>query len=129
MRCQSEVQKKKVTRFFFLRVYKEHHQGECEVFQVSGPATWVRIAAAEAQGALMRRRQVAAGSSPSRLPGSQWWQELGMADCKPVPPEDTQSGQLPQQGSSSSQGPRLDRRLFALATEAKGNFCLDRCSL
>lgn len=26
-------------QFFFLRVCKQHHKGECEVFKVSGPAT------------------------------------------------------------------------------------------
>ncbi|KAF6284504.1 hypothetical protein mRhiFer1_009257 [Rhinolophus ferrumequinum] len=94
-------------------------KGECEVFQIAGPATQVRMAAAEAGGTLMMRRKMAAGSSPcwytpipvgkglasafwGRDEGSGWqWQKLQARA------QDTQSRQLPQQ-ELSCQAPRLD---------------------
>lgn len=70
----------------FRRVCKQHHEeGQRELFKISGPATQVRIAAAEARGTLMMIRKMAdahssregPGLSVRRDEGSGWeWQKL-----------------------------------------------------
>lgn len=141
-RCQSEVKKRKVTQFSFLRVCKQHHEGgQSEVFKISGPATQVRIAAAEARGTLMMVRKVAAGSLPcwqtpiavgkglapvcrfrGRDGGSGWeWHTLHTsAPGHPVTAAATAGFLL--SGTSAAW-------VTALAAKAKGNVYLDRWPL
>lgn len=115
--------------------------GECEVFQISGPATQGSMAAAEAGGTLMRRREMAAGSSPcwstpipvgkglarSVASGVTMKAAAGNGrNCKPAPRTPSRHSFHSRSSPVRHSGWTGD---FAWTAEAKGNIYLDRWSI